>query len=212
MDRMAAEFLIDLLYVCYHSMEDRKRRICQITAKQLKIEGDATQSAEHIAAVMIHSQLQQQWKTYLNHKMENIHGIEVGDLQRQIEGIWNKMQSNKLWTVIGGMVKEKALRRYISECCELSWIMLLTKPQLKFYPEKFQNDLTQTIYDHNAGHQLWTGSNTRNDAKIAFFRFPAVAQGHFSMKNKTLFVLKGNVFVHYDAEIIKYVMTDPADL
>merc|ERR1712083_285988 len=100
---------------------------------------------------------------------------------------------------------EGKVRRYISECCELCWIMVLTKPQLKFHPVAFRqfcdrNGSASTIYDIDEGHRLWTGSNTMGkDVKTVFFAFPAVTQGHFSEQHKELVIMKGTVFVHHDA-------------
>ena len=68
---MACEFLFDLLMLCYKRMSERKSLICQVIARQLSIQDNKEKSAEEIAAVMIHEQLQQQWGDYLKNEMKN---------------------------------------------------------------------------------------------------------------------------------------------
>ena len=199
-DRMASEWLIGILQKCYQSMDRRKERICQIIVEQLKIEENEKQSAEDIAFGLIHPQLQNRWDFYLNHKMENMYNIEVDEFKQEIADIMESEEVKRL-----DMVKEfkTGIVNYVKKSCELAWIMILTKPRMKWA-------LFDGMFDENAGHELRTGSRTEEDsAQIVFWGFPAVSQAHFSIEGKDILIMKGELFAHHDETLIEYIKSDP---
>jgi len=207
-DRMACTQLIGILMQCYEQMADRKRRICQIVVEALSITANETQSAEDIAFTMVHTQLQQQWELYLNERFDDKFNAKVGDFRADVDLIMdseNVKSILRLDTEHGDGSMERSLRKYVEKSCELSWIMILTKPAMRF-------QVDEGVYDKNIGHALRTGSNDDDRAEILFYGFPAVAQAHFSIPDKELLIVKGEVFVHHDPELIEYIKCVPDDL
>jgi len=201
LDRIACNWLIDLMMECYQSMMARKERICQIIVNQLDIEESGSRSAGDIAFKLIHSQLQNRWDHYLSHKMKNMYGIKVDEMKEEIKGIMNSEMVNRLGVTEGKAMRQK-VEMYIEKCCELSWIMILTKPQLRW-------SICDGDYEERDGHHLWTGSKVQcGAARIVFCSFPAVAQVHFSIADKEIVISKGEVFAHHDKELIAYVLSD----
>eukprot|EP00483_Globobulimina_turgida_P009782 UN09801 len=164
---------------------------------------------------MIHPQLQQQWEEYLYNEMENVYGINVYDKNKVIDDIFVSIcgeNKYKNWRFLGNKF-EKGMKDYIFKCCEICWIMILTKPELTFYPSSFrmfvEHEENEYFYNEKDKHDLWTGSKTKNGAKIVFFAIPAIVQSHFLHKKQKMHIIKGTLFAHNDEELMKYVMTDP---
>merc|ERR1712217_98303 len=167
---------------------------------------------------MIHPLLQQQWDHYLKAKMENQYGIEIQEIDTVINALYQsiiKMEAYSSW----GFLKNtyhRQLKSYISKCAEICWIMLLMKPELSFYPNSFRaiydDETGDDQYDESKKHDLWTGSKTKNGAKIIYFSIPSISQPHLLQKDKSLQILPGQLFAHNDSELIEYIMSDPDEL
>lgn len=187
-------------------------------AKQLDVEDNGKQSAEQMIGTMIHPQLQQQWDHYFRSKMENQYDIDIADIDTVINALYQciiKKEEYSSW----GFLKNtyhRQLKSCILKCAEICWIMILMKPELSFYPHSFRalydDEKEDHQYDESKKHDLWTGSKTKNGAKIVYFSVPAISQKHLLQKDKSLQILPGQLFAHNDPQLIEYIMSDPDEL
>jgi len=217
-DRAASEFLFVVLMESMEAMKARKSKICRVIAKQLHVEDNERQSAEQMIATMIHPQLQQRWEHYLRSEMENNFEIEVTTIEPVVDAIFDaavSLEQFEQWGFLRNQYRRQ-IKTYIMKCCEICWIMILTKPTLSFYPSSFRELYGPAIdgnpYDETSEkHDLWTGSKTEG-AKIAYFAVPAILQQHLLNKEKALSVVPGQLFAHNDQELIDYIMSDPEEM
>eukprot|EP00485_Elphidium_margaritaceum_P018827 CAMPEP_0202734424 /NCGR_PEP_ID=MMETSP1385-20130828/188675_1 /ASSEMBLY_ACC=CAM_ASM_000861 /TAXON_ID=933848 /ORGANISM="Elphidium margaritaceum" /LENGTH=467 /DNA_ID=CAMNT_0049400785 /DNA_START=329 /DNA_END=1732 /DNA_ORIENTATION=- len=223
MDRMASEFLFELLLRCYERMKQRKLKICDIVARQLSIADNANKRATAIAEVMIHPQLQQQWSTYLTNAMPNVFEIHVPNITTVVEEIFHSIVTSATyrdWQFLNGKMIKKQIEKSIRQALEICWIMILTKPQMEFYPSSFrmfagQKESISMLYNKKQKHELWTGSKTNDNAKMVYFAVPAVVQTRPSSSKQhqqQLLVVEGQAFVHNNDALIEYVMSHPNEL
>ena len=215
MERVASEFLFDVLVRCKRAMEERKTAICQVIASTLHVNG-----AESVRA-MVEPQLQQQWEHHLRAELRNVHDIEVPALDKVLEGIFEGVvQAKPKWAFLKGAKYARSSRVFIEKGCEIAWIMILSKPEMSFFPESFRQfyggdgdgDGTEEEQDAGGGHDLWPGSSEESEARAVFFATPAILQRHFADKDKQLQIIKGKLFAHHDPGLIEYIVTDPEEL
>lgn len=108
---------------------------------------------------------------------------------------------------------DRKIKGYIWKACEICWIMILMKPELTFFPSSFDHFKNKKIpYSRYEKHDLWTGSKTKNKARILFFALPSFVQKHILNSEQQLHVIKGRFFSHNDEERMKYIMSDPDKL
>ena len=208
MDRVASEFLFGVLMESMKAMKERKSKICQMILRQLHVQDNDDQTVEQTVATAIHPQLQQQWEFYFNLEMENQHEIDLPDIYTVVDGIYDVVidkEPYSSWTFLN----EKKLKRYIKECAEICWIMILMKPELSFHPTSFRS---VHRYNERDKHDLWEGSKTKNGAQTVYFAVPAILQKHLVNKENVLQVLPGQLFAHNDQSVIDYVISDPDEL
>ena len=219
MERIGYEFLYNVLILCHNEMKQRKEKICQIIAKQLSVKST-------IISNSIHPILQQKWKHYFKNEMTNIYDINVKNINIVIDEIYKKIcqefKQCQKWTFLRKKKTFiKLLKKYLLDACEICWIMILTKPQLNFYPKGsdknngfrmfVNNKNNEYLYNAKDKHDLCTGSKTKN-AKIVFFSVPAITQKHFTQKSKHLEIIKGTLFAHNDQQLINFIMSQPEQL
>lgn len=164
---------------------------------------------------MIHPQLQEQWEFYFKSKMENQYQIDISDIDTVVDGLYNLSVSEEPYSS-WKFLNENKLKKYIKECAEICWIMILMKPELSFHPAAFRaiydDQKEDHRYDEKEKHDLWEGSKTKNGAKTIYFSVPAISQRHLVDKEKSLQVLPGQLFAHNDESVVKYIMSDPDEL
>lgn len=194
-----------------------------------------------IAANLIHSQLQQQWEDYFKNEMkyfeedttESLESMKnktgdkvyqckativVDEIDKVVDNIFDEICNDskyKAWKFLEENDGPKYTKAYIKGACEVSWIMVLAKPKMTFYPSSFRELVKkeEKLSSLKEGRRnLWEGSDEDESAKLLFFAIPAIDQVHFLEKDGKRRLFEGLSFASNDEALREYIMKDPEEL
>mmetsp|Transcript_64459 Transcript_64459/g.78820 ORF Transcript_64459/g.78820 Transcript_64459/m.78820 type:complete len:459 (+) Transcript_64459:69-1445(+) len=155
------QVLYRLVFECYDEMMEYKDEKIKKIIENLESETKyVTKDTKDKIWLIVQPLLQHEWSIFVKNKYSNSNfkpknrkkqkkkepKVDVEIMNKHIDDIYKKIIEK--FPFINDVLEfsqqkakiEESFKKYISECCQICWLMILQKPGLLFYPDKFKAD------------------------------------------------------------------------